>query len=357
MKKLKREESLWERLKAEEKPIVLYGTGNGADKILDVCIKFGIKVSGVFASAGFVRDRSFRNMKVKSLEELEREYPNGMTVLLCFGTTLEEVANDIRAVAKKHKMYIPEVPLYGNGLFDYGYYEEHFERIEAAEKLFCEERSRKLFEDMISFRLTGEPRFLADVENPEDSYRFLLLPKMIKTAIDCGAYRGDSAECMINALSPERIIAAEPDARTYNKLCAYAEGEKRCKVVPVNAAVGDKCKDAEIAASAGRGSGILGTTKGAKTQAVAVRTADSLADGEKIDLIKYDVEGMEWEALRGSEKTVESFSPALAVSVYHRTADLFEIPLYIKSRYPQYKLYLRRTPCIPAWDIVLFAVP
>lgn len=336
---------------------MLYGTGNGADKILDACRRFGIKISGVFASSGFVRDRYFREMRVKSLDELEAEFPGGMTVLLCFGTTLETVSEDIRAVAKRHKLYIPEVPLYGNELFDYDYYENRFDRIKSAEKAFCEERSRKLFESMINFRLTGEPRYLADVENPEMSYKFLLLPKIIKTAVDCGAYRGDSAQCMINALSPRKIIAAEPDVRTFNKLSAYAESENRCEVVPVNVAVGDKCEDVEIAASAGRGSGILGTTKGAKTQTVAKRTVDSLAGDEKIDLVKYDVEGLEWEALRGSEKTIEKHSPALAVSVYHRTADLFEIPLFIKERYPQYKLYLRRTPCIPAWDIMIFAVP
>ena len=31
---------LWEKLKNENRPIFLYGTGNGADKILDVCEKY-----------------------------------------------------------------------------------------------------------------------------------------------------------------------------------------------------------------------------------------------------------------------------------------------------------------------------
>ena len=50
---------IWTKLKTEKKPILLYGTGNGADKILDECEKTGIKISGVFASSGFVRERYF----------------------------------------------------------------------------------------------------------------------------------------------------------------------------------------------------------------------------------------------------------------------------------------------------------
>ena len=35
---------LWQYLKEAEKPVVMYGMGNGADKILAVCEKKGIEV-------------------------------------------------------------------------------------------------------------------------------------------------------------------------------------------------------------------------------------------------------------------------------------------------------------------------
>lgn len=356
MIKRNREESLWEKLKGESRPVFLYGTGNGADKILDVCIKFGIKVSGVFASSGFVRDRYFRDMKVRSLSDIEEEFGNDIVILLCFGTTLPEVAEQIREAGRRHTLYIPEVPLYGTELFDADYYEKHFERISAAEQVFADERSKKLYRDMIDFRYTGDPQYLADVENPVDSYRDLLEGKGIRIAVDCGAYRGDSASALCEALSPDKIIAAEADPGTFKKLLAFAENENRCKVVPVNAAIGDGDGETVISASAGRGSGVSGITRGAKTVTVPMLTVDTVSGGEKIDLIKYDVEGDEWEALRGSLETVKRCSPSLAVSVYHRTADLFELPLYISGICPEKKLYLRRAPCIPAWDIVLFAV-
>lgn len=44
------EQSVWSRLKEETRPIVLYGMGDGADKILAQFDRLGIRASGVFAS-------------------------------------------------------------------------------------------------------------------------------------------------------------------------------------------------------------------------------------------------------------------------------------------------------------------
>ena len=49
---------LWTRLKSESRPVLLYGIGNGADKIFDVCRDYGIEILGVFASDGFVTKTS-----------------------------------------------------------------------------------------------------------------------------------------------------------------------------------------------------------------------------------------------------------------------------------------------------------
>ena len=106
MREYTKEDCLWLRLRESGKPVVLYGTGNGADKILDVCERYGIKVDGVFASGGFVRDRYFRGFHVESLEDIEKRLGD-FTVLLCFGTTLPEVAAQIEAAAARHELYIP----------------------------------------------------------------------------------------------------------------------------------------------------------------------------------------------------------------------------------------------------------
>ena len=47
-----------EKLKKLRTPVVLYGTGDGADRLIDDLNKLGVAVSGVFASDGFVRERT-----------------------------------------------------------------------------------------------------------------------------------------------------------------------------------------------------------------------------------------------------------------------------------------------------------
>ena len=57
---------LWEYLQATDKTVVMYGMGNGADKILAVCAQYGIEVADFFASDGFVRGHSFHGKTVLS---------------------------------------------------------------------------------------------------------------------------------------------------------------------------------------------------------------------------------------------------------------------------------------------------
>ena len=75
---------------------------------------------------------------------------------------------------------------------------------------------------------------------------------------------------------------------------------------------------------------------------VPVRSLDSLvASGEieRVDFIKLDVEGSEIPVLLGARETLRRFKPKLAISVYHKPNDFFEIPLLIESMGLGYQLY------------------
>lgn len=63
-------------------------------------------------------------------------------------------------------------------------------------------------------------------------------------------------------------------------------------------------------------------------------------DKQKCDLIKLDIEGAEYECLKGAEKTINKFHPKLQISIYHSIDDYIRIPLLIMEKYPWYKLYL-----------------
>lgn len=75
----------------------------------------------------------------------------------------------------------------------------------------------------------------------------------------------------------------------------------------------------------------------------------------RINCIKLDVEGAELAALKGSVKTIHKCMPRLIICLYHKPADMYEIPVWIKETAPEYKLYLAHSSC-QFMDTILYAV-
>jgi hypothetical protein len=61
---------------------------------------------------------------------------------------------------------------------------------------------------------------------------------------------------------------------------------------------------------------------------------------KQIDFIKMDIEGAELDALIGAERTIRSYRPQLAISVYHSLQDLVRIPKWIASLDLGYEFHL-----------------
>lgn len=55
-----------------------------------------------------------------------------------------------------------------------------------------------------------------------------------------------------------------------------------------------------------------------------------------------DIEGSEHDAILGAKKIIKRYKPVLAICVYHRDEDFFDIPNLILSIRPDYKLYFRQ---------------
>ena len=103
---LKNEISVWERLKNCGKPVVLYGMGDGADKVLAAFDRYGIKASAVIASDDFVRGQKFHDFTVKKLSDVETEFGD-IIIALCFASQLPDVMEHITKISEKHETLVP----------------------------------------------------------------------------------------------------------------------------------------------------------------------------------------------------------------------------------------------------------
>ena len=145
--------SFWYELSEKNKPVFIYGTGNGADKIIDILNHIGVKIEGVFASDGFVRNRVFRDFPVRSYSSITDEYGDDIIILAAFGTTLPEVMEFFKLLDSKHDLYIPEVPLFCDDLFeelfDNRYYNEHISELNEVASFLADEESLILFKPAV----------------------------------------------------------------------------------------------------------------------------------------------------------------------------------------------------------------
>jgi FkbM family methyltransferase len=237
------------------------------------------------------------------------------------------------------------VPVYGQGVFDIMYCRNHQRELERVYEMLADETSRRAFECVLRYKLTGDINYLMQCQTrPGEAYENILRLGANEAYMDLGAYNGDTVNEFLHYSggSYDRIVAVEPDKRNFKKLSAATQGLERCRCI--NAAVDSEYSTGGFAMRGGRNSSVSGTG-----DPIVLDSVDNMACG-RITYIKMDVEGQEKQAIAGAELTIRRFRPKMLVSAYHRNEDMFFLPLQIKEIMPDYTVYFRHYPYIPAWD-------
>lgn len=349
-------EDMWDKLKNELRPIVVYGMGNGAEKLIKRFKKYGIEISDFFASDGFVRGHSFYGKRVKNFSEI-RECYDDFVIVLSFATNREEVLFILSELDMRYDMYIPDMPVAGEEYFDREFFNNNYEKILEAYNRFADSESKSVYASIINYKLTGKMKYLMQAFCGKKEMYSLLNQKNIEFMIDAGAYDGDTVKEAKEYIKGLKFVyAIEPDIKNFKKLSVYCEAENEISVIPFNAGVWNVDKQQNFITSGNRNSSVSSTASHQhKSTIIDLIKIDSLTI-EKADYIKYDVEGAEREALEGSRETIKTYKPSLLISVYHRSKDVFDIVNFMAREYPEYSFYLRRLKCVPAWEINLIAI-
>ena len=341
--------SVWQYFQTCGKPVVLYGMGDGADKVLAAFDRFGIRVSGVFASDDFVRGQRFHGFTVKKLSDIEKELGD-VAVALCFASQLPEVMENMKRVAARHTTLVPGVPVFGDVLFDDGFVRDHAEKMEQAYELMADDLSRRVFQNVLAFYYTGKLPLLDAVTTDKDEAFSLLGLGGNEVYVDLGAYNGDTIDEFLRYCGGtyRKIVAFEPNEKNFKKLREHCAAMERAELWQLGA--WSENTTLTFNNKAGRNSAIA--EKGVRTR---VATVDSVLCGTRADYVKADVEGADYETLLGMKKTLQS-KPKLNFAAYHRFEDIFRLPLLIRELNLGYRIFLRHHPYIPAWDTNLYCI-
>ena len=175
-------------------------------------------------------------------------------------------------------------------------------------------------------------------ENPERGVRYLLVkPSDVAIYVEHGA-------ADIGVVGKDVLLETQPDVY---ELLDLQLG--RCRLCPEG--IWAQTAQLPFAARGGRMSALEQEGK----KEVLVTCLDDLVGEAPLTYIKMDVEGVEKEALDGGARVIRRCRPKMLLAGYHHDDDLWEIPLEVWNLVPEYRIYLRRHPYVPCWEINFFA--
>ena len=338
------------RLREAGKPIVLYGMGDGGDRVLAFLRENGLCAAGVFASDEFVRGQSFHGFPVLTYAQAREKFGE-MLVLLSFGTRQPEVLSQIDRIAAEQELYCPDFPVAGEQAFTRDFYEREKSRFDAVFARLADGQSKLVFQNTIAYKLTGEIGYLRGCETaPEEAYGNILKLQPGDSLADLGAYRGDTAADFVK-FCPEysSIDLFEPDAYTFRHLTETVKGLKNCRCHLL--AASDHTGTLPFSSRGGRNSAARQTDT-----VVPCDCVDRVLAGKTVTFFNIDVEGHERQAIAGASQTMQKSNASILVAAYHRSEDLFAIPEQVLSILPDKKLYLRHFAQLPAWETNFYFV-
>jgi FkbM family methyltransferase len=297
--------------------------------------------------------------------------------------------------------YKSGVPMRFEGLsavYGPAFHEHALQNLDVYRKLrgvFSDRLSQRTFDDLIRYRLTGNPTYLHRVAVghnygllQHDSY---MLNKQFFTLsddevfIDAGALSGDSSDSFIRSVRGnfKRIVLFEPNsdsvAKCEERLKAldYEFAGKnilaKCDLIPKGLfgftgelSFTSSLWDSSITEARGvmpeaghiidTGFGDAFTERGQEFDVVKVpvTSLDEVMGNDPVTFIKFEIEGSECDALKGAINTIQRSLPKMALSIYHRPQDLELIIQYVLDLNAGYKMALRAHNPICPDAIILY---
>ena len=185
-------------------------------------------------------------------------------------------------------------------------------------------------EDGYIVRGTRNPYFLSEIFRFDE-------PMIL---LDGGAYIGDTVELALKEerLPCRRIYAFEPNRENYRKLIGVAERYSSV-VVCYNKGLDDH--DARVRFRENDAGSRIDDSGECMIEVIDTGAFLHQLEEDRPTFIKLDIEGKEQDVLRSAADYISRERPDMAVSIYHRLEDLWEIPLLLSNICPDYRLYIR----------------
>lgn len=304
-----KEEELIHILQEKNKRVVIFGAGYFGKRVLDLCVRGGIEVVYFCDNDKEKHHTEIEKVPVISPAELAESIKNkDYLIVVSVKYEYDEIVETLL-----------QLGISNSNIYVFSNYTDKSLKTQYFEDGIISFEENEVFVDGGCFDMRTSNAFLKEMD---------------RRGLHC-----------------KRIYAFELDLKNAQKCKYNIDRLKLNNVKFIEAGLWNENKTLYFSVQGNGSSHISKQTENYKVQVVAL---DSCVF-EKVTFIKMDIEGAELEALQGAEHIIKRDKPKLAICLYHKPEDIWEIPYYIKSLVPEYKLYVRHySNC--AGETVLYAV-
>lgn len=314
-------------IKERGKKLIVWGAGHNGRMLVNMCKRVGCNVECFCDNNHEKQHMKVDNVKVISPEELGGVLESEDNLVIIVSPVTKKYQNEIYDMLRD--MGQSEVDIYRWS--DYYYPQEV--------------TARQYFDEVVSLQ---EDEVFVDGGCCDFTNSKLFLERMKEVGLNCKkiyAFEPDKENCQkcIDWIKAQNVECAEViqaglwSENTYLSFEALGNGSSHLSQYTSLGDVTSCLQEEDM-----------------QMEQIRAVSLDSYIE-EAVSFIKLDVEGAELETLKGARDIILSDKPKLAICIYHKKEDLYEIPYYLKKLVPEYKLYIRHYSNF-AHETVLYAV-
>jgi FkbM family methyltransferase len=317
-------------------PTFIYGAGITGSKVSSYLTTLEIKISGFIVDNKKIDE--LNDLPICVFDEIEHGRYN---LVLGYVPTSETIYDIYDRVISKNK-YINFIA-YDFSFLSFGLFKENYffsqEFIWVKDKL-VDKYSLETLIAYVKSRNSGDYRisenyYVPDQYFPNDIISF----QKNEIFVDCGVFDGYTIKEFIfrNNNNFDCVYGFEPDKINYEKSINNLIEFSSQDITLFNLGSWYKNDVLKFNSVSERVSEI--DEHG--TEEIKVDSIDNLIKNKNVTFIKMDVEGAELNSLKGAEINIKENRPKLAICLYHKPEDIYDIIHWIDSLNLNYKYYIR----------------
>lgn len=351
-----------------EDKIAIYGAGYAGLVLAEQLISHGIAPLCFIDQSVEKQGNQYFGTPVKSLNDAVVEDITVIVSILDKKNMFEEIVHTLKKSGCSHILHIldlrNEVDLFRNvPLMIAPDLDLLWQRRSALYRTYIrltDEESRHVFCAVIHSLWSGSD-FTAPTHHIKEQYfdEAIISPIQDEVFVDCGAHIGEVFSKFIHKTTNwKHYWAFEADTLNIKKLqqtiLSYiSDGEMMEKISIYNIPLSDGKEPVRIRNYAMANSVVFPSEH--YECSIMTTSLDDYFPTENITYLKVDVEGWEMRVLRGARQTIQRDRPVIAISVYHKIDDLWEIADLLSTYVMEYQFYMRSYMNIN--ETILYAVP